>query len=719
MPLGIRAGIRHPESREPRSIAYRREAGILFSYLLVSLAILYPLVPRLASRLPFAGNGDVRLGLTILFSNLQKIASGDLLNLYQLPIVFPWSHVLTAGVNLFGQTLLALPLYLLHLRNPYLIYNFLTFFSYVAAGYCAYRFVGEWLSERWIAWLVGALYILLPYRVHNIPQLNLQFSFAIPLALLFFSRFLKNGRGRDLALFWVSLLGQFLFDLSLGIFLVAALGLFFLLWQVFFGLQPRRSWLLLAGAAALFAVAVVALFLPYLSPKTSFSIVDEARSIPDFAFHSGLSFYNNWSYLLLFAKRIVWHHPPFSPGIVLSAFFMLAFVPYLTRRREKAAGIFCAFFLVLPALAVPLAVGRLPFAAIDRACTWVLGLFLLGLACLLFLLRRKAPAGLLLLASTWGLLQFFSSRASLPLFNPFRFLARWFTILLRTRFIRSEYILTLLFFAVAAYGISHFFRRFHGRRLLLALALLLVFAERLRWPVVPESLEGDRPGTRELYRVLAPYPGHFGLLELPSYPLHTNHYPLFTVYHDKHTYHGLINYLCDHDELAGDPRLQGAGGFPGLADRQLIRRLKAGGLRLVLLFKDRIFTPTSEGQRDWLKLKETVRRGEELGLYEEVVRAPHGILLVLGERERGPRIRYFLPHYALRGKRTLSCTVDAGSEATAEFLFNGKPAGQNALRPGERNTVAIELKGAPLQPQFNYLEVRSGPSLELLSVRLE
>ncbi len=696
-----------------------REAGIVFSYLLVSMLILFPLLPHLFSQLPYAGNGDVRLSLTILFSNLKKITTGELMNIYQLPMLFPLSNTLTAGINLFGQTLLALPFYLAGLRNAYFTYNLLTIFCYVAAGYCAYRFVREWVAEHWIAWLAGALYILLPFRVHNIPQLNLMFSFPIPLALLFFSRFLKSGRIKDMAIFFAALLSQFLFDLSMGIFLAVALGIFFLLQQVLFGLLPRRSWLLLVAAAVLFALALALVFSPYLSPKTSFSMIDEITAIPGYAFHSGLSFYNNWSYLLLFFQRIVWHHPPFSPGVSLFIFFLLAFVPHLESRAQKAAALCGAIFLLVPALAIPFVVGRVPFAAIDRACGWTLRLFLMSLALLLFLIRKKAPRPLLLLAGTWLALQFFSSQASPPFLSLFQGLARLFPFLLRTRFIRSEYILTLLFFAVAAFGFSYFFSRFRKKRILLALALVVVFAERLRWPVIPAPLENDRPAVRVLYRSLAPYPVHFGLLELPVYPLPSNHYPLFTIYHDKHTYHGLINYLGDSCELAGDPRLNEKSGFAGLADESFVRTLRANGLRLILVFRDKIFSERNDGQKAWLALRNSVRLGESRGLYEKVERNANGILLVLKEGEPGPRIRYMLPYFSLRGKRRLVCTIAAHREAEAEFLFNDRPVKRQRLRPGEAGTVAISLDGLRVNAQFNYLEIRSGPSLELVRVRIE
>lgn len=706
----------YPKGMGRRFQQIRVEAGIFFSYFIVSLIVLFPLLPHLFSRLPFASNGDIRLSLAVLFSNLSKVAHGDLASVFQLPILFPLSHTMTAGINLFGQTLLVFPLFLIQVRNVYFFYNLLTFLAYCAAGYCAYRFMREWITERWIAWLIGALYILLPFRVHNIPHLNLMFSFPIPLTLLFFSRFVKNGKTRDLAFFFLSLISQFLFDLSLGLFLAIALAIFFLVRQVLFGLLPRRSWILLLAASILLVLSMALVFLPYLNKNISFSITGEVGSIPSFAFHSPLSFYNNWSYLLLSFKRIVWHQAPYSPGITVFFFFMLAFVPYLSNRIHKALTWLSLSFLIIPAFSVPFIFKSIQFDQLEMLCGWALMLFLLSLALLLFLLRKKIPAELLWLTVTWMLLQFFSSQISLPFFNLFQGLARLFPFLLRTRYIRSEYILLLLFFAVSAFGISYFFRRFREKKLALTLVLLLVFAERMRWPVNPEKLKDDRPAVREIYQCIAPYPEHFGVLELPFEPLEPNHFALFTIYHNKHTYHGNVNYLKDHYQLERNPQLSLKNEFSGLSDPQFIQMLKEKGIRLIILFKNK---ENSEHQKTWYAIQNQIRLGAAKGLYAKIEKTAAGTLLVLDEREKGPLIRYFLPHYCLRNKKHLACTIAANNETEADILFNGLLLERHKLETGRLNKIVIDLKQKPLALQSNYLEIRSGRSLELVKVRIK
>jgi len=346
-------------------------------------------------------------------------------------------------------------------------------------------------------------------------------------------------------------------------------------------------------------------------------------------------------------------------------------------------------------------------------------LFLRSLSLLLFLTRKKVPQELLLLTITWMLLQFYSSQISLPFFNLFQGLARLFPVLLRARGIRTEYILLLLFFAISAFGFSYFFRRFRKKKIVLALVLLLVFAERIRWPVSTEKLKDYQPFFRTLYQPITDYPDHFGLLELPFYPQNTNFYSLFTIFHNKHTYHGNIYYLSDYCDLNGSPQLQAESGFSGLSDPQFTQMLKAKGIRLILLFKDKICRDPNEGQKNWWALNGQIEKGISRGLFDKVEKTNYGTLLVLSEREQGEKIRYFLPRYSLIGKKNLVCTLNTNRESTADFIFNESPVKHQQLQPESQNNIVINLQNVPLALQFNYLEIHSGPSLELLRVRIE
>lgn len=118
-------------------------------------------------------------------------------------------------------------------------------------------------------------------------------------------------------------------------------------------------------------------------------------------------------------------------------------------------------------------------------------------------------------------------------------------------------------------------------------------------------------------------------------------------------------------------------------------------------------------------MQDQIRSGEKKGLYEKVEKTRNGALLVLREQEQGPQISYFLPNYSLRGKKNIVCTVNAGKETQAEFLFNGMPVKKQQLQRESQRRIAIDLHNLPLALQFNYLEIHSGPSLELVRVRIE
>jgi hypothetical protein len=298
----------------------------------------------------------------------------------------------------------------------------------------------------------------------------------------------------------------------------------------------------------------------------------------------------------------------------------------------------------------------------------------------------------------------------------FQGLAGFFPFLLRARFIRTEYILQLLFFTISAFGLSYFFKRFRDKKILLALVLLLIFAERVRWPVYPEKFKDDNQSTRELYQLIAPYPKHFGLLELPFDPLEPNFYALFTVYHDKHTYHGNINYLKDRYNLKRHPLLLPENNFSALSDPEFISFLKQKGIRLILIFKSR---KDNEDQKAWYAMQRQIRLGEAKSIYDKVEKTAYGTMLVISEKEYGPQIRYFLPYFSLRGKKNLVCFINAHKEKEAEFMFNGQAIKKQQLQTGSRNRIIINLRDQPLALQFNYLEIHSGPSLELVKLRIE
>jgi len=683
-----------------------QEIGIILLFAAISMLILYPMLSAFSTKIPFARNGDVRLSLAILFSNLDKINQGQFSQIYHLPIVFPYSFVMTAGVNLFGQTLLLAPLYLLGSRNPYLWHNLLTLFAYIAAGYAAYLFIREFSGRRWIAVTAAALYMLLPARVHNVPQLNLLFSFPIPLAFLFLHRYLGRERRRDLLYLSLSILLQFLFDLSLGLFLVIALAIFF---AVRLALQPCHKfyfYLKLAAAGALTIIVLAVVFSPYLRKDISFSYLPEIETIDRNAFQSSLSFYSNWNYALLFLERILWSAIPYYPGFAAAALFLLAFWPALAGLGQKILFALVSFFLLAPALVFILLCRSLNPAALGRLANVAFACFLAGFTLLLVWLNPRLAAAQKMLAWTWLIVLFFSSQISLAVGNLFSWLSHLFPFLLRSRGIRTQYIILLLFYAVAAIGFRQLWERKRPGHVILALLALLLLAERVRWPVSMERLEDDRPAYSEFYEKTVSLPSQLGLLELPFHKENINYYTYYTRFHRHHTSHGHITYLLDPLHLQQAPGWDKKSGFAALADPAAVAALRDNGFGAIMLFRDKISSELPGDRQIWRTALNNIDRGQALGLYTKVDQSGPGMVLFISGRQTGRRIDRSLPYFAVAGNG-LRFTLQAAAPAKVSVYFNDRQALVLALPAGEKREIRLSLNTLTLTKGQNLLRIGS------------
>jgi len=696
-----------------------QEIGIILLLAAISMLVLYPMLSAFSTRLPFATHGDVRLSLSILFSNLDKISRGQFSQIYHLPIVFPTSFTMTAGVNLFGQTLLLAPLYLLGNRNIYLWYNLLTLFAYVAAGYAAYLFIREFSGRRWIAVIAAALYMLLPSRVHNIPQFNLLFSFPTPLAFLCLHRYFGRERRRDLLFLSLAVLLQFLFDLSLGLFLVIALAVFFV---VCLCLQPHHKfsfYLRLAAAGAVTFLVIVVVFSPYLDKDISFSdISDEVQTIGRNAFQSSLSFYSNWNYPLLFLKSILWNTNPYYPGFAAAALFLLAFWPALAGRGQKIVFALVSFFLLAPALVFILLSRSVASAALERLADAAFACFLAGFILLLVLLNPRLAAAHKTLAWTWLILLFSSSRISLAVGNLFSWLSHVLPVLVRSRGIRTQYIILLFFYAVAAVGFRQMWERKRPGHIMLALLALLLLAERVRWPIGMERVEDDRSGYSEFYERTDSLPPHLGLLELPFHKEIFNYYTYYTRYHRHHTYHGQILYLLDPLHLEKAPGWDKTSGFAALSDPTAVAVLRDNGIGAIMLFRDKISSELPGDRRIWRTALNNIDRGQALDLYTKVDQSGPGIVLFISGRQTGRRIDRFLPYFALAGSG-LRFTLESTETAKVSVYFNDRQALVLTLPAGGKREIRLSSNDLALTKGRNMLRVGSDQDITFDDLSVE
>jgi hypothetical protein len=678
---------------------------------LVSLVDLYPILPKFFTALPYPFIGDVNLTLGILYSDVNKLAALDFRGIYHLPIVFPHSYGLTMGFTMFGQALLLLPFHLLGLHNIYLIYNVFTFLCYILAGYCAYLLFRELTGSQRVSLLAASLYMVLPFRIFNVPHLNLMFNFTIPLCFFYLYRYLKQNRRSDLILFNIFLLLQFLFDLSLGFYLAVALGFFYIICLLANRKVNVQNTLVLILSLIPTLLLVLLVHYPFLKEGLTFS-AGTGRFNPN-QYNPSSSFYSGFSYFLnLFIHRP--YYRPYFPGFLVSLFFMLAFHPYLRRRAEKIFSGAALLTLFLPALLVTFGDFLWNISTVEVITDVSLSLFVLSLATLLVLIKDRLDVGLKIASWTYLTLVAISYWPFPQFFNFFGLLTRIFPYLSRSRgAVRTMYIVPLLALAVFTFGLRYFFTSRKRSSLTVILILLLFSAEQFRNKpvIIGRTVE---PGRRALafYREISRIPIESGVLELPILKPMLNSYALFTRFHNKHTYHGFYYFYGDYLQLYGRPELDYEQGFPGLKDERFIQYLNENRLRIILI--NRSFISQSSV---WLAIKQNIRLGQESGLYERADKNNGAILLVIRDRMAGSDISVRLPYYFFPGKRQLQFQLETPEESACQVSFNGTILAAESRK--EDGRWRLDLAGRKLNPQLNILQVKADRPVVLTNVHLE
>jgi hypothetical protein len=195
--------------------------------------------------------GDPVLVVSLLAWNATHVPLTD--SWWNFPAFYPLPSALTFSEHLLGVSLIATPLIWLT-GNPVFAYNVVFLGSFVLSAVGAYA-LGYYLTRNAIAaFLAGLIYGFAPYRVSQIPHLQMLAAWWMPVALLALHLYRDTGRGRWLALFGVSWLLQ---SLANGYYFVY-FSVFVALWMAWF-LAVSRQWKALGATAATVAVASIPL----------------------------------------------------------------------------------------------------------------------------------------------------------------------------------------------------------------------------------------------------------------------------------------------------------------------------------------------------------------------------------------------------------------------------------------------------------------------------
>ena len=137
--------------------------------------------------------GDPLLTAAILQWNAHHLPWSEAW--WQFPIFHPTRDTLAFSEHLLGLSVIASPIAWLT-GDPLVTYNLTTLLTFPLCGMAVYALVHALTRSPAAAFLAGLAFAFAPYRMSNLPHIQMLASFWAPLALLGLHRFADSARRR-------------------------------------------------------------------------------------------------------------------------------------------------------------------------------------------------------------------------------------------------------------------------------------------------------------------------------------------------------------------------------------------------------------------------------------------------------------------------------------------------------------------------------------------
>jgi len=239
--------------------ARRRHAAALLFFVIATVVFTYPLAFRIAGSAPDRGDSPhlawvMAWDAHALFTNPR--------HLFDPNSFYPHRGTLAYAEHMLGSALLGLPVWLLT-REPMIVLNVLTLFSFVMLGWGTYLLAFHYFRNIPAAITAGFAAAFASFRFAHFIHLNWLTVQWVPFVFLYLDRYLLQRRRRDLLRFSVFYFLQMLTTMQAGAFLTLAVVLYLAA-----GAAGRRAtWRAFLAPAAAMAVCLLAqtpVLLPYL-----------------------------------------------------------------------------------------------------------------------------------------------------------------------------------------------------------------------------------------------------------------------------------------------------------------------------------------------------------------------------------------------------------------------------------------------------------------------
>jgi len=315
----------------PRRFALVR---VFTAYAAVTIALTYPLITRMTDGVP-SDLGDPLLVSWILWWNAHAVPFSQAF--WNAPAFFPAQGVLAFSETFAGLSPVSTPIYWLT-GNIQLGYNVCFLLTFLLSAFFGYLLCRELSGREDAAFVGGLIFGFAPYRIDQLPHMQMLVSFWMPLGLFGLHRYLRTRGTRWLVLFGIAWLMQGLSSGYLMMFFSILVGS----WLCWF--LPWREWRLWLKIGAAWGLAMLPMALVLLEYRHIHEMYGFRRSLDEIRGYSAdiTGVLQAPARLLVWGWLNVYPHAEGAifPGVTAILIILVALVVVRTRapRVELARG---------------------------------------------------------------------------------------------------------------------------------------------------------------------------------------------------------------------------------------------------------------------------------------------------------------------------------------------------------------------------------------------
>jgi hypothetical protein len=313
-----------------------REAAFFAAYLLLSIALTWPLAIHLSTTV--SDLGDPLLTSWIIDWTSHALLHQPL-RLFDAPMFYPSVTPLAFSEHLAGVALLTLPFHLAGLP-PLAVCNLGLLLGFALSGYGAFVLARLFVASRMAAFVAGIFFAFVSFKFDHLAHMQIISSGWVPLILAALIAYCRKPTWKRAALFGAAFAMNGLTNIYYLLFTAAAVGTALI---VLFLIDPQRRdvkfWLRAIGALALAGLVLLPFLLPY---RTVSKLYNMKR--PEAEVKAGSGHLDDWLRATPRSRLYGNHVPPDShhherevfPGLL--PILLIGAAILMTPRRERAAG---------------------------------------------------------------------------------------------------------------------------------------------------------------------------------------------------------------------------------------------------------------------------------------------------------------------------------------------------------------------------------------------